>query len=100
MNRLIDREYQKSISKIVIDLKSYQFKGAILQIESNHLMVAVRTSTQLYIINQEGKMKTFNIPTKDITVRDNRCYFAKINNSIGSIFIQTSYLPKLNEMAL
>ena len=63
-------------------------------------MIAVRTSTQIYIINPDGKMKAFNIIAKDITVRQNRCYFAKISNTIGSIFIQTSYIPKLNEVAL
>lgn len=63
-------------------------------------MTAVRIASKLFIINADGKMKSFSIPCLDVKVSGNRCYFSKINQTIGSLFMQTLYTPKLNDVAL
>ncbi len=59
-------------------------------------MIAVRTESKLFIINPDNVMKSFSIPCLDIKVSENRCYFARPDGSIGSLFMQTLYVPKLH----
>ena len=63
-------------------------------------MIAVRTDDKLFVINPQGTMKSFNLKTRDIKLLKNRCLYAQKDGSIGSIFMQNSFKPKINEVAL